>query len=153
MNVIEPNENVPVMEQEINQEEAQIKNLACELIQKNADLKMHKAAIKKMEKEAATGELKELEKARKELATQIKNEKEKIKGYLFEDTDYKEAANGEIESKVKAKELQGKLKESLRDYKPGEQLSIFDLDIDGDFYKFQSQKTVDMYVNGKEIKL
>jgi len=139
------------IEQSVNHDEIMIKAKAAKLIEAEKLLKYHKDTVKDIEKEVFTERLESLEKAKKEIMDQMKQEKKVIKHELLQDNDqYAESTRMQIETKGEVNNLKSELKESLKNYDSGEQLTIFDVVVDGEKYLLQSQKSVDIFINGKQ---
>ena len=128
----------------------QIEKLLEQILQLKSKLEDTKAVLKHYK--IKSDKLNELTKVKKELAEQIAEEKDRIEGEYYEDKDYETAKNDELTYKNQIKEMTAELKQLMAEVDVNQKISTYDYNIRGEKLKMQVERTVKVYLNGKEEK-
>ncbi len=126
----------------------QIEKLLAQLIELKEKLANAKAILKHYK--ITSPRLEDLKKAKKEIYEQVKEEADRIESEHYEDKDYEQARNEELTRKNEIKEKTAELRELMNQVNTDQQLSTYDYNIKGEKVKMQVQRTVKVYLNGKE---
>lgn len=86
----------------------------------------------------------------KDLKGQIEDEKQAIEAEYLADDDYKDAKHDELLKKNEIKEKAAELRALMAKASPREDLSVFDYNIKGEMIKLQVERSVKVFINGKE---
>lgn len=93
-----------------------------------------------------------LKQMQKDLKEQIEEEKQRIEAEFLEDEDYKNAKHDELLKKNEIKEKASELRQIMSKVNTREDLSIYDYNIKGEMLKLQVERSVKVYINGKEAR-
>lgn len=96
--------------------------------------------------------LDQLKTAYKELKEQMNGEKDRIEQGFLEDTDYETAKNDEVTLKPQIRDKKTEMRQLMTHVNPNQQLSTLEYNIKGEALKIQVERTVKVYINGKEAK-
>ncbi len=127
-----------------------IEKLLLQLIEVKDKLENAKAVLKQYK--VKSPQLDALKQAKKELTQQINDEVDRIEGDYYEDKTYETAKNDELTHKNEIKEKSTELREMMNRVNTDQQLSTYDYNIKGSPVKMQVERTVKVYLNGKEEK-
>lgn len=128
----------------------QIEKLLQSIIQTKEKLTDSKAILKHYK--IKSDRLAELMKVKKELAEQITEEKDRIEAEYYEDSDFEKAKNDELTYKNQIKEKSAELRQVMADVDVTQKVSSYDYNIKGETLKLQVERSVKVYINGKEEK-
>lgn len=128
----------------------QIEKLLQAIIDSKEKLEDTKAILKHYK--LKSDRLTDLMKAKKELAEQVAEEKDRLENEFYQDTDYEKARNDELTYKNQIKEKNAELRQVMAEVDTGQKLSTYDYNIRGAKLKMQVERTVKVYLNGKEEK-
>lgn len=126
----------------------QIEKLLHELVEMKDKLQNARVILKSYK--INSDRLKELKRAKKDLGEQIEEEKRRIEDEHLENSDYETARNDELTTKNEIKEKNAELRSVMAKVNPSENLSVYDYNIKGEPLKLQIERTVKVYINGKE---
>jgi len=126
----------------------QIEKLLQELMEMKDKLTNAKALLKNFK--VTSDDLTKLMKAKKELAEQIADEKDRIEDDFYADKDYEQSKNDELTLKNQIREKSAELKQLMAKVDTDQQLSTYNYNIKGEDLKMQVEKVVKVYINGKE---
>jgi len=96
--------------------------------------------------------LTDLKKAKSELNEQVKEEQDRIESDFLADKDYETAKHDESTLKTDIKEKNAELRELMAQVNTDKLLTSYNYNINGEELKMQVERTVKIYVNGKEEK-
>ena len=128
----------------------QIEKLLEIILQKKSKLEDAKAILKHYK--LKSDKLTDLMKVKKELAEQIAEEKDRLENEFYEDKDYETAKNDELTYKNQIREKTAELKQVMAEVDVNQKVSTYDYNIKGEKLKMQVERTVKVYLNGKEEK-
>lgn len=128
----------------------QIEKLLTEIVSIKEDQLNTKALLKHYK--ISSDNLSRLQNAKKDLQAQIEEEKRQIEENYFADEDYKKAIEDEMKQKIHLREKNTQLKELLAKVRTNEELSTYNYNINGENIKMQVEKSLKVYLNGKEAK-
>lgn len=128
----------------------QIEKILEEILKKKGKLEDAKAILKHYKLKSP--KLDDLMRAKKDLAEQIAEEKDRIESEYYEDKDYETAKNDELTHKNEIKEKTAELKQVMAQVDKDQIVSTYDYNIQGEQLKMQVERTVKVYFNGKEEK-
>ncbi len=128
----------------------QIEKLLQELVKSKEKLSDAKLILKHYK--IKSDKLSELMKVKKELGEQIAEEKDRIEKDFYEEKDYEVAKNDELTYKNQIKEKTAELRQVMAEVNTDQKLSTYDYNIHGETLKMQVERTVKVYINGKEEK-
>ncbi len=126
----------------------QIETLLQKLMQIKEKLGDAKAVLKHYK--IKSERLNDLMKAKKELAEQVAEEKDRIESEYYSDPDFEKAKNDELTYKNESKEMTAELKQLMAQVNSDQLVSTYDYNIKGEKLKMQVERTVKVYINGKE---
>ena len=130
--------------------ENQIEKLLVELVGIKDKLANAKEILKSFK--INSDRLAELQKAKKELAEDIAEEKDRIEDEFYSDKDYEQSKNDELTYKNQIREKSAELRQLMAKVNTDQQLSTYDYNIKGEPLKVQVERVVKVYINGKEEK-
>ena len=96
--------------------------------------------------------LTDLNKAKKELNEQVNEEHDRIEADFLVDKDYETAKHDESLLKTDIKEKNAELRELMAQVDTDKVLTSYNYNIKGEEIKMQVERTVVVYINGKEEK-
>ncbi len=128
----------------------QIENLLQELMKLKEKMEDAKAILKHYK--IKSERLDDLKKAKKELNEQISEEKDRIEAEYYEDADFEKANNDALTFKNQIKEKSAELKKVMSEVDTDEIVSTYKYNIHGEELKMQVERSVKVYINGKEEK-
>ena len=126
----------------------QIEKTLSEMVKMKQKLEDAKIVLKSYKVKSPA--LDDLKKAKKELQDQINDEKDRIESEYYEDKDYEVARNDELTYKNQIKEKSAELRQLMAQVNTDQQVSSYDYNIDGEKLKMQVERSVKLYINGKE---
>jgi len=128
----------------------QIEKLLQELLKITNKLEDTKAVLKHYR--VKSERLTDLMKAKKELAEQIADEKDRIENEFYEDKDYETAKNDQLTLKNQTREKASELRHVMAQVDKDQLVSTYDYNIAGEKIKMQVERGVKVYLNGREQK-
>ncbi|MBI5412378.1 hypothetical protein HZA43_04395 [Candidatus Peregrinibacteria bacterium] len=126
----------------------QVEKMLVELIELKEKLQGAKAILRHYK--VTSDELTRLRQAYADLKEKIQDEKNRIENQFLEEKDYEEAYNDDLLYKGQIKEKNAHLRQAMAQINPTENLSTYDYNIKGEMLKLQVQRTVKVYINGRE---
>ncbi len=128
----------------------QIEKLLQELMTAKSKLEDAKTILKHFK--IKSDRLVELKRAKKELAEQVEEEKDRIEGEFYEDKDYEQSKNDELTYKNEIKEKNALLRQAMAQVDVDKQLSTYEYNIKVEPVKMQVERVVKVYINVREEK-
>lgn len=95
-------------------------------------------------------QLTDLKRKKKELNDMIQEEKDRIEDEYLADATYEQAHNEELTLKNQIKEKNAHLRQTMAEVDRDQNLSTYQYNIKGEPLKVQVQRTVKVFINGKE---